>query len=182
MNLKIKKNYPDAQIPVRVNDSDAGFDLFAYSMRVVGEEITKGIYSRIDFIEYNCGVSIEPEREKLYNNAVEIREYFTFLAPRSSVSKYNLVLANGLGILDASYRGPILARFKYLPAATDLVFFDLTKHPACGISIDESRIYKIGDRVAQLIVNFQPDVNIDLCVSLSETARNEGGFGSTDKK
>ena len=177
MILKVKKNYPDAQIPVKANESDAGFDLFAYSMRVVGEEITKGIYSRIDFIEYNCGVSIEPCQEITSNR--EFRDFFTFLAPRSSISKYNLVLANGLGILDQSYRGPILARFKYQPAASDLVFFDTSKHPSCGISIDESRIYKVGDRVAQLIVNFQPDVLLDECFELSSTERGEGGFGSS---
>jgi dUTP pyrophosphatase len=179
MNLKIKKNYPDAQLPVRANQSDAGFDLFAHSMRVVGEEITEGIYSRIDFIEYDCGISIEPEDEKYYYTPREIRSFFTFLAPRSSISKYNLVLANGLGIIDASYRGPILARFKYMYSPADLVFFDTAKHPACGISIDETRIYKVGDRVAQLVVNLQPEVYIDRCVSLSETNRGAGGFGSS---
>jgi len=175
MILKIKLNHEDSKMPTKANESDAGLDVFAHSMRIVGEEISKGIYSQIDFIEYDCGITIEPSVE--VTSWREFKEFFTFLAPRSSISKYNLVLCNGLGVLDSSYRGPILARFKYQPAASDFVFFGPER---IGYSVNHKKIYQVGDRVAQLIVNLQPTVVINRKYGeFDVTERNNGGFGSS---
>lgn len=80
--------------------------------------------------------------------------------PRSSLSKTGLIMANSVGVIDSGYRGEISVRFKHIPATID---------------------YKIGDRVAQLIIIPYPTIEFEEVETLSETERGEGGFGSTDK-
>ena len=41
--------------------------------------------------------------------------------------------------------------------------------------------YKVGDRVAQLIIMPYPKVQLNLVEELSNTDRGEGGYGSTGK-
>jgi hypothetical protein len=47
---------------------------------------------------------------------------------------------------------------------------------------DLSKIYKIGDKIAQLV--FSPTINVDFVFvdELDQTQRGSGGFGSTDVK
>jgi dUTPase len=179
MILNIKKNYPDAKMPERANPSDAGLDVFAYSMKIVGETLEgyPHLYKKIDYLEYNCGISIQPTYS--IDNSRRRHDYFTYLAPRSSISKTNLIQANSYGLIDAGYVGPLLIRYKYLAQAQDFVFINPDKWPNFGIQIDESRIYKIGDKIAQLIVTEQHPVIIEQCYSLEETDRGINGFGSS---
>ena len=87
--------------------------------------------------------------------------YVGLLFPRSSVSKRDLVLANSVGVIDSGYRGEIKLRFK------------LTM-------LEECLIYKQGDRIGQLVIMPYPQVELNEVEELSETARGDGGFGSTD--
>lgn len=92
--------------------------------------------------------------------SAEIPEGFVGLIfPRSSISNYSLMLSNAVGVLDSGYRSEIKVRFKYTG------FGD--------------KLYKQGDRVAQLIVLPYPTVDPVWCDRLTETARGSGGFGST---
>jgi dUTP pyrophosphatase len=96
--------------------------------------------------------------------AVEIPEgYFGMLVCRSSISKKSLALCNAVGTIDAGYRGEIMAKFK---VTTDVI-------PA---------LYKEGERFAQLLILPVPDVEFVEADELSETERNDGGFGSTDEE
>lgn len=92
--------------------------------------------------------------------AFEIPEgYVGLLFPRSSVSNTDLMLANSVGVIDSDYRGEVKLRFREV-----------------GVL---GSIYKVGDRVGQIV--FVPSINLPVTVvgTLSDSARGEGGFGST---
>lgn len=144
--IKVKKMHPDAQLPKQANSSDAGYDLVA---------IDDGVYSN-KYIEYDTGLSIEPPEG-----------YHTEIYPRSSISKYDLILANGIGLVDYSYRGNIKLRFKFTGSGTD----------------DSLKLrYKKGDKIGQLVIRKTEHLEFIEVNDLSETERGTGGFGSTDKK
>lgn len=86
--------------------------------------------------------------------------YVGLVFPRSSISKTSHQLRNSVGVIDSGYRGEVKIR----------------------MSSDYSdRKYKIGDRVAQLIIMKLPFVDIIEVNELSSSNRGEGGFGSTGK-
>ena len=91
--------------------------------------------------------------------AVEIPEgYVGLLFPRSSVYKTGLTLTNSVGVIDSGYRGEIMMKFE--------------------VSAD-SKIYKIGDRVGQLLIVSYPQIEFEEVDELSSTERGQGGYGST---
>ncbi len=150
-------------------EGDVGFDLIAATdPKIVGEKNFNGDWTRIDYIEYDTGVKVNPPQG-----------FFTMIIPRSSLSKYDLVLANSVGVIDPSYKGNLIVRFKYIIQPKDLVFKDLI-----GIQVSVSNwsgfqnIYKKGDKIAQLV--FMPVSVPTLEVGeVGESERGEGGFGST---
>lgn len=93
--------------------------------------------------------------------AVEIPEgYEAQIRPRSSIYKKDLFLVNPPGTIDSDYRGEIKVIFKPTKFA--------------GASK-----YNVGDRIAQLVVSPISRVTVVEVDELSETVRDEGGFGST---
>jgi dUTP pyrophosphatase len=135
MKVKIKKTYDDSILPIKANQSDAGFDCFAHS-----------INSTDNYLEYCLGFQIEiPEN------------YFGMLAPRSSITNFDLMVKNSVGIIDSGYRGEVKLRTKQFG----------------------EKIYKTGDRVCQLIILPLPEVEFDVVESLDEQNDRMGGFGST---
>jgi dUTP pyrophosphatase len=95
--------------------------------------------------------------------AVEIPDgYVGLIFPRSSVSKTNLTLANSVGVIDSGYRGQIIC------------VFNKVNNPMLSS-------YKVGDRIAQLVIMACPKFEIEEVSELSNTERGEGAFGSTGK-
>jgi len=95
--------------------------------------------------------------------AVEIPVGFSGLIfPRSSISKVPLSLANAVGVIDPGYRGEIQVRFNKL---------DPTHK--------EAEDYKIGDRVAQLIIVQVPCFQPVWADELDDSERGADGFGSS---
>jgi dUTPase len=203
MILKVKKNHPDAKIPTRANPSDAGLDVYAFSMEIKGEKLNDYLWKSIDYIEYDCGISIQPSEESdviQSGNSVWVqgsaKKFFTYLAPRSSISSKNLIQANSYGLIDAGYTGPLKIRYKYIPQAKDFIFFSADKWPHFGIEIDESRIYQssyriedgklvssnLAEKIGQLIVTEQQPVFLNQVKELNTTDRGNGGFGSSGGK
>lgn len=84
--------------------------------------------------------------------------YYGKLVPRSSISKGLRWLANSVGIIDADYRGTIRVRIRHI--------FGKDK-------------YKVGDAMAQLILQKRYVFNWNATDITSDTERGEGGFGST---
>ena len=144
MEIKFKKLDPRAVAPVRAHKSDAGFDLVATSITTEINECGQLI------LVYHTGL------------AVEIPEgYFGMLTPRSSIYKKSLALTNSVGIIDAGYRGEVMAKLK---ATTDVV-------PA---------VYREGDKFAQLLILPIADATFIEALELSDSDRGDGGYGSTD--
>lgn len=137
MKVKIKKLHKDAVIPTYAYDTDAGCDLTAVSVK----ETEK-------YIEYNTGISVQPPEG-----------YYFEIFPRSSLSNYDLILANSVGIIDNKFIGEIRFRFKK------------TK--------DNGDYYNIGNKIGQMILKKKIDFNFIEVDSLKETVRGGGGYGST---
>jgi dUTP pyrophosphatase len=47
--------------------------------------------------------------------------------------------------------------------------------------LPDGQLYKMGDKIAQLIILPYPQITFEEVTELSETERGEGGFGSTTK-
>jgi dUTP pyrophosphatase len=149
IDVKIKKLSPTAVLPVQAHDDDACYDLFADSDPVVGADGT--------YVEYKTGLSIQPQKG-----------WHSFILPRSSITKTDLVLANSVGVIDSGYRGELVIRFKVPSLLT--------------VEGDRDAIlYKRGDRIAQIMFFETPKVNWIESETLSETTRGAGGLGSTGK-
>jgi dUTP pyrophosphatase len=87
--------------------------------------------------------------------------YVGLVFPRSSIHKTPLTLSNSCGIIDSGYRGEVKA-----------VFRNNGRHDS---------LYKIGDRIAQIIILPYPEIELEEVDELSSTERGEGGFGSSGK-
>jgi dUTP pyrophosphatase len=83
--------------------------------------------------------------------------------PRSGLaSRRGLTLANAPGLIDAGYRGEVICAV---------------------VNLDRSEAVhvEVGDRIAQLVIVAIPVVQAGWADDLSDTARGEGGFGSTGR-
>ena len=191
--MKIKvKNVPDLILPKSAQYSDTGHDIIATTDPVIhGEKADYGVdlWKRVDFIEYGTNLFIEPQQgESEVFKVLEIEKElalhfkfgYTLIYPRSSISKYNLMLKNSVGILDHAYRGEIKLRFAYLWQPTDYVYFSYSDGGVFSFGrVNTDKIYKKGDRCGQLVAAWKEEINWNVVDSLGETARNSGGFGST---
>lgn len=85
------------------------------------------------------------------------------IRPRSGLAaKHGISIVNSPGTIDADYRGEI-----------KVVLVNLSKDP---FSINP------GERIAQMVVARHETVEWEEVDSLEESARGEGGFGSTGRK
>lgn len=139
---KIRRN---ACAPFHAHDNDAGWDLSVSKIRLddTGRMIT-----------YGCGLAFD------FSSVG-----FADVRSRSSVYKHNLMLSNGVGTIDAGYRGEVTGVFYLM-------------HGDC-------KLYRYGDRFLQLVFpNLSPDDTVEFVEveSLNETSRGVGGYGSTGEK
>ncbi len=171
------KNIDGIRIPERAHDDDAGYDIFTVldplvtgvneEGKLIKNGEAKGLWRRVDFIEYRTNLFWTPEAEK----HIEI-------FPRSSLSKYNLLLCNSVGTIDTGYTGEILCRFRYIWQPEDLRVV-----PFQGIMgwINIEKIYKNGDAIAQMKGRDNVSLEFEFVNELGETKRADGGFGSSKK-
>ena len=143
--LKIKCHYPDMPVPCSAHIEDSGIDLTAITVI----QKTKDIYF------FDLGVSVEPPSG-----------YYTELYPRSSIYKYDFMLANSVGIIDQTYRGSIMMPMRYLGNGDPL----------------QAAEQLLNKRIAQLVLRRHIPVTIQVVDELSSTTRGTGGFGSTGEK
>ncbi len=86
-----------------------------------------------------------------------------YLVPRSSLANTNFQMANSIGIIDAGYRGNLKAKIRNFS--------------------NDSNKFDTGSFFQIIAPDLQP---IKVCIidelsELSQTSRNDGGFGSTNK-
>jgi dUTP pyrophosphatase len=124
------------------NPGDSGIDLFTATV-----EALPGNMAKIDF-QIQC---------ELLENGKNISY---LLVPRSSIVKTPFRMANSIGVIDAAYRGNIMA----------------------FIDSKDGSIPEQGTRLFQIICgDLKPIDKIEVVSELSETDRGAGGFGSTGK-
>jgi dUTP pyrophosphatase len=141
MLLRIKRLHPSVGLPVPATDGAAGFDLAA----------------AVD-------VDVPPREIRLVGTGLVIavpKGYFLGIFARSSTPlKRGLLVANGVGVVDADYCGP--------DDEVRVQVLNVTDRPV--------RV-KRGDRLAQGIVLPAPRVEWEEVAETGAPAR--GGFGST---
>lgn len=191
MRINVKKS-ENVSLPAKATSKSAAYDVVAISEpEIVGEQYPDGGWKRIDYIQYDTGLITAPQDDN-YG-----RSYHILIHPRSSVSKYNLLLANSIGLVDNDYRKNILVRYKYMWQPEDFKIvvpnpdeprsqsFTKINDTLSFIDwqirgfINENKIYKKGDRVAQLISEPTTDADWVYVEDVDVTERT-GGFGSTD--
>lgn len=95
--------------------------------------------------------------------AVEIPDgHVGLIFMRSSISNKSIALTNAVAVIDSGYRGELLLKYKI---TTDSL----------------PTIYQPGEKIGQLIIIPYPKIEPIEAEELSDSDRNEGGFGSTDK-
>ena len=88
------------------------------------------------------------------------QNYGGFLLGRSGLAaKFGVSLTNSVGLIDADYRGEVKVNL-----------INQGKEPF---------VVRDGDRIAQFLLMGVPKVELYLTDDLGDTARGEGGFGST---
>ena len=126
------------------NPGDSGIDLFCPESIKINPGETKKI---------NLDIKCEAYNDLLNKNV----SYYLY--PRSSISKTPLRLSNSVGIIDAGYRGDIIA---------------------CVDNIkNESYTITQGDRLFQICAGNLEPIEFQLVNDLSNTQRGSRGFGST---
>lgn len=149
MEIKFTKLDGSAVTPVKSTTGAAGFDL-----TMIDFELEQGIMT--------CKTGL----------AVAIpKGYVGLLFPRSSIANTAHTLANCVGVIDSDYRGEIMAKFTI---NSRTVLYKLN-----GWKIGGFKQYDVGDRIVQLVIVPCPDVTLVEVDNLDDTARGEGGFGST---
>ena len=142
MQVKILKKHPDAIIPQYATEGASGLDLHA--------RIPHDIYLQPG-VRYTCPTGI----------CIELPEGFEAqVRPRSGLAiKHGVTLCNGIGTVDADFRGEICAL--------------LINHSDQAFKIEPNM------RIAQLVI--APVIRAELvrAEELSDTGRGESGFGST---
>jgi dUTP pyrophosphatase len=141
-NEYLKSLYTNHQ---HYNPGDSGLDLFCPEDIIIGP----GETMKID-LQIQC--------EALHDN-IENNNVSYYLYPRSSIIKTPLRLANSIGIIDAGYRGNIIA-------CVD------------NIKNYEFKIEK-GSRLFQICGPALEPIEIRVINELSNSQRGSGGFGST---
>jgi len=184
MKIQILKNdtYQSVDnLPKKGTDRATGFDVVVTSdPEIVGEQYDNGTYKRIDYIQYKTNLKLAVQKERVFSNfGYTDLDYDILAFPRSSVSKYNLVLANCIGLIDADYRGEVLIRFKYIWQPED---YRIRTDNLLEGHVNFTKLYNKGDKVCQLKVTKVENVEFVLVYELDSTTRGDGGFGSTDIK
>jgi dUTPase len=182
MKLYIK-DVPGLMLPKQANQDDAAFDITAFREgMIVGKKISHPmdnmeLWESVEYIEYRTNLFYKPGENP--KNILET--YHTELFPRSSLSKYNMILCNSVATIDNGYRGEVLLRFKYYFQPEDFVCI-----PIAGINrifgiVNKDKIYNQGDKIVQLKMRKDIPIEIHKISELPSSTRNIGGFGSSGK-
>lgn len=151
MKMNFKKLTKTAIKPFKAHLTDAGFDLFA------DEDVTIR-YGNTQVV--STGIALE-----LPNG------YFSDVRPRSGLTSKTALRVH-LGTVDSNYRGCIGIicengnhkgyEYSLFPGQSDIVI-------------------NKGDKIAQLVIQKLPDIELVEANDLTDSDRGANGFGSTDK-
>lgn len=111
------------------------------------------------------GILLEPLGRALVGTGLYIqlpKGFEAQIRPRSGLAaKHGITVLNAPGTIDADYRGEI-----------KVILINLSH---------QSFVVNPGERIAQMVIAAHEKVEFNVVDKLDETARGEGGFGSTGK-
>ena len=140
------------EILYQANDN-AGFDLYVAKDYVLQKDSTASL------LDLGCRARLL----RIYEDT-HMEEVHFWLAPRSSIWKSGVTMANSMGVIDRTYRGILMGAVLPIPSMSPYV--PINK----------------GTRLFQVLA---PDMGwikeVYIVESLPTTCRGEGGFGSTGK-
>lgn len=152
MDIKIKKLSIDAVVPKYAKEGDAGLDFIAISYTY-----ENGRHS------YGTGLAFEISKG-----------YVGLIFPRSSICKYDLRLTNSVGVVDSGYRGEI--KFQFENRGMDV---SINASGTLCPGENNRNIYKVGDKIGQMIIVPYPQIELIEVDELTNTKRGTNGFGSS---
>lgn len=157
MKVKIQLRHELAQLPKQASELAGGWDVTC----------TEIIQESPNYVRCKIGLSIQPPANtKIMCHA------------RSSITKTNWFLANGVGLADSDYLGEYEFRFRCLPDTYILEVPGKTvNHHYCRY---EDFPYEVGDRIGQIYLEEVIPMEFEIADLLEPTTRGEGGFGSTN--
>ena len=158
MKVEFKKLYEDSILPKKAHESDAGFDLYAYSahtmvdgklLEIKGDEWVLAPLTQM-LIRVGFGMALPAGYE------AQIR-------PRSGLAlKHGITVTNSPGTIDTGYRNEVGVMLAKITNNTLAPFINK------------------GDRIAQMVIQKLPDVEVAVVDELSvPSERGAAGFGST---
>lgn len=167
VQIPIELCHENAKIPTYAHVTDAGADIYAIE----------------DF-------TLAPGESKIIPTGLKVAiplGYELQVRARSGISaKTKLILANGVGTIDTSYRGEIGVILENIePKIKDIAYtFDETEKPIIlGIEHGQSYTFSKGDRIAQLVLNEIPKAVFYQVENIEKIGDNRnGGFGSSGLK
>jgi dUTP pyrophosphatase len=147
--VSLYKAAADSYLATPYAERDAGFDLFTNQKTVFESNLPTKLTFGVRAAYYDVRLAI-------------FRAYW--MLPRSSISKTPLRLANSVGLIDAGYRGPLIAA---LDCHTDRYELEINQK-FCQLSRPDLLPWD--------------DIRIVEAIPGGTTLRGEGGFGSTDPR
>ena len=164
MKINFKKLSDTAIAPNKSHYNDSGFDLYADDDVTLAYGETKAIATNI---------------------ALELPDgYMADVRPRSGLTR-DTALRVQYGTVDAGYRGSIGIICDNVDNLYKVKTIDNKLHAIITGDQDAILTYntaieiKRGDKIAQLVIQRIPDIELIESDELNETARGAGGFGST---
>lgn len=139
MKLPIKLLSHLGAVPHRGSEHAAGYDLRSAETLTIH-------YGETAMVKTDIAVAIPPG-------------HFGMIASRSGLGRRGIVVAQGVGIVDADYRNAISVLLHNRSGGDFNVF--------------------VGDRIAQLVLVPFVEMEFEGVGKLDDTARGQGGFGST---
>lgn len=158
------------------SNENAGFDMFV-------AETCETRAGQVSLLKLGCRARMV----KCFPSSEESEVPF-WLAPRSSIWKSGVTQANSIGVIDKSYRGPLMGAV--LPIYKPQGYWSHMSEPSSTSSFiwtncdsfSGNPVIERGQRLFQIVA---PDMGhikeVRIVDSLTETVRGEGGFGSTGR-
>jgi len=145
---------------MRLPDADPAIPLPAYQTEgAAGADLSANLAPA----DRQHGVTLPPMTRALIPTGLALaipQGWEVQIRPRSGLAlRYGVIIPNSPGTIDCDYRGPL-----------GVILLNLGDSPFTILH---------GDRIAQMVVAQAPQAVFQVVDALDETARGDGGFGST---
>ena len=196
VNVKVKKLVDDAVIPFRATPGSAGMDITAVSYEYDQEKDVHIYHTGLAFelpvgyVMYIFPRSSNRKTDSYLPNSVGILdsdyrgELLVCFKNRMNTLLTIKMLKNVCEVIDEAD----MERYNLQDCLHEILNDVEYPNYASSIAVEDfaddlrEAPYRVGDRVAQIVITKYPEVSFEEVKELSDTERGEGGFGHTDKK